>query len=462
MTLGLLPGPNHTIMHKHHSILPLCSRMVVIALFSLSLLSAAAPVRAADADAETEFSSKAVPMDQSIETSVDYLYQLLADKNGVFDPARVAPLMAFVLDPAIDHKNVEPAKRFGGRGAIIKAQAKTGLARLIEYVYNPDIPNFLMVPSLLRYSGWLPGSEILTRDKGLWTEVATLADPILVRGKEFEINTPDPFGEAYYRYDLNRLLILFNHEGRKALISVTEQADQSDVGRKGAVLNASGWDFFYSGIPGLNKGLIGWMDTFMYKSASLQIFVEESGDQPLTSSVLLKWLNAGWAGLNVVKRSHIYEGALRFVDNFTQVMESNLPPSGTLAKGIKQVTDLPEVEVDRLIGRYARQFEAKFKDNPKLQKKEFASLVEQGGYARELDEVGKRSILALLKFKCMLGKDALMNLCTAPVSKVEATEPALGIPPATGPAVKEGDITGEPMSDGVVVITDQPAAGPRQ
>ncbi|MEF2230013.1 MAG: hypothetical protein V3571_03720, partial [Pseudodesulfovibrio sp.] len=218
------------------------------------------------------------PLAGNVEAGIDHLFGMLEDKSGTFDQAAISPMLDFVLDGPADPKDIGPARRFGGQGICLRRDVSTDLSTVLRYFYNPDIPNYLLCPAVLRLSGWREGSEFLTRKTRLWDDLAALEAPVLVRGREFEVNTPDSFAEAYYRYDLDRLIILTKYRGKNVAISISEQPDKSDVGRKGAILDDNQWEYFYSGLEGLNKGLIGWMDTFMYQSASVQVFLERDAE----------------------------------------------------------------------------------------------------------------------------------------------------------------------------------------
>jgi hypothetical protein len=400
---------------------------VLAALLGSCLLFAAflCPVPASADDEEgimeVKLSKEPEALDAAIEQSIDHLFGVLNDKAAPFDAAKVAPMLDFVINGPADPKDIEPARRFDGRGICLRKDVRTDLDTILRYFYNPDIPNALLCPAVLRLSGWKEGSDFLTRPTRLWDDLKTLDEPVLVRGREYEVNTPDSFAEAYYRYDLNRLIILLKYQGRNVAISVSEQADKSDVGRKGAILDDQEWEYFYSGIEGLNKGLIGWMDTFMYKSASVQVFLERDADAPLSTVFLFKWLNAGWLGGNVVKRSHIYDGSLRYARSFSKVLESATLTPEEMAEGLKTVQNMNNAQVDAKIEEYARNFEIRFADNPKLKKKSYAKIVADGGYCKVLDADARRSILALQKLKTLLGMDTLVDLGTSPVAAAPAS-----------------------------------------
>ncbi|WP_285905861.1 hypothetical protein [Pseudodesulfovibrio pelocollis] len=417
------------IFRFSESVPALVSGRAALCLF-LVLALAAAPFAAAPALADDEeggimgvkLSVNPDPLDQAVETGIDHLFEVLRDPAAPFDQGKITAMLDFVTSMQDDPKDIEPARRFGGQGVCLRKEVDTSLDTILRYFYNPDIPNFLLCPAVLRLSGWHEGSEFLTRERKLWDELPTLGEPVLVRGREFEVNTPDSFAEAYYRYDLDRLIILLRHQGMNVAISISEQPDKSDVGRKGAILDDQQWDYFYSDIEGLNKGMIGWMDTFMYNSGSVQIFTEHDAAAPRSSVFLFKWLKAGWAGMNVVKRSHIYDGSLRYARSFSKVLESKALTPGEVAAGMRAVAALPKAEVDAQIAEYARNFEIRFADNPKLKKREYARVIADGAYAEVLDADARRSVLALQKLKCMIGMDALLDMCASPVAAVAAPE----------------------------------------
>lgn len=367
---------------------------------------------------DVKLSPKPASLDAKVEAGFDHLFEVLRTPGAAFDPAKVRPIMDFVTLTS-DPKDIAPARRFGGKGICLRREVKSDLRRILHFFYNPEIPNYLLCPAVLRMSGWREGSEILTLDKGLWEKLDTLGQPVVVRGREFESTTPDSFAEAYYLYDLNRLMILFKSGGRNVLLSVTEQEDKSDVGRKGAILDDKEWNYFYSGLEGLNRGMIGWMDTFTYSSGSVQVYIEDMA-RANTTVFLFKWLRAGWAGMNVVKRSHIYDGTLRYSRSFAKVVESDTLTPERVVAAMKDIEALSKSEIDTYVKEYAVNFEAQFKDNPKLEDSDYAKIIANGGYAEVLDDKARLSVLSLEKLKGLLGMPTLVNLPETQVAVIPA------------------------------------------
>ncbi|MCJ2165877.1 MULTISPECIES: hypothetical protein [unclassified Pseudodesulfovibrio] len=367
---------------------------------------------------DVKLSVKPDPLAADVEKGLGHLFSVLQDPSVPLSVAEISSMLDFVIDVEADPKDIEPAKRFGGRAICLRQNVATDLTSILKYFYNPAIPNYLLCPAVLRMSGWHEGSDFLSRSRGLWEELPTLSEPVITRGREFEVTTPDSFAEAYYGYNLNRLMILLKHNGKNVLISVSQQEGKSDVGRKGAILDDKQWDYFYSGLEGLNRGMIGWMDTFTYDSGSVQVFVEQDPQAPRSTVFLFKWLQAGWAGMNVVKRSHIYDGTLRYVRSFSKVVESTDLTPEYLVEGLQNVLSMSDIEMDVMIRQYARNFEARFKDDPKLKKGDYADVIENGGYAEVLDAEARRSVLALETLKSLLGMETLVTVGTKPAPAV--------------------------------------------
>ena len=372
-------------------------------LIALTLLLAAPGAFAADEDKDDGLPA-------GVEDGLSYMLGLVETPHAAFDPARVGEMLDFVTHDVEDDGKLIPKRRDYGRGACVRSAVHASLARIIEYFYNPDIPNYTIIPSVVRLSGWYPGSELLTEGRELWTRMDDLQKPVVLWGKEFEVNTPDSFGGAYYRYDLLRLIVLLKHNGHNVLISASRQVDRSDVGRKAVILDDADWDYFYSGIEGLNAGLISWADTYMYGSGSVQVFYESDADAPQTVNMVFKWLRAGWAGANMVRSSHIHSGAERFLESFRKVIESDaLPEPRRFASDIAAIEKLPQSAFDGKVREYARKFEKKFKDHQDMQSSAFQGIIKDGGYADVLDREERLGTLIMEYVKQSVGKPALVT-----------------------------------------------------
>jgi len=344
---------------------------------------------------------------QPVEQNFGALFDMAQKRGSAVNPQDFNALLDYVMQAKGDGRDLAPARRFDANGAVLRVTMKTGLARLMRYCYNPAIPNYLLFPSVLRLSGWQSGSDIL-KDSKPWTHLSSLDKPQALWGQEYEVNAPDSFGGGYYRYDLNRLLIMTKHNGKNVLISISKQKDKSSVGKKAVILDEGEWSYFYSGINGLNKGLIGWADTYLYDSASVQVFVEEGPHQ--TTFMLFKWLRAGWSGLNMVQKEHILDGSTRYASAFKKIVESDrLPDADELAQRVRELSTMSDTELDHKISAYAVAIENIAKTAPAMNKSEFQKVVEGGKYAKILSREERIGAILVEYLKSRLGKRALVD-----------------------------------------------------
>jgi len=343
-----------------------------------------------------------------IETGLSYLLELIHKKGSKFDPAKILPLLDFVVHSGNDPEQLKPSKRESGNGASLRAQIKAPLERILHYEYNYRIPTFLVSPNALRLSGRYPESDIVTNKVELWKELSTLDKPLLLWGKEFEVNTPDLFSGSYYRYDLDRLIILMKHNGKKVMISASKMPNRSEAGKKAVIIDEKNWNYFYSGIQGLGIRLMGMLDTYIYDSASIKILYESDSAKPRTTIMLFRWLKAGWADINMVKRSHIYDGSVRFVEGLKKVIESDaLPAADAMARQLDYISALPEAEIETKIRKYSINFERIAKKQKGMSPKDYARIIADGGYANVLNREERSGVLALEWLKSQLGKSTL-------------------------------------------------------
>lgn len=367
---------------------------------------------AARADCSTfssnEKEKKTAKFPATVSNGIDYLLSTLSSKTQEFDPNQVKGLIKYVDEFPPTNKIIELPKHDSDNGAGMRINVNAPLKRILEYTYNPEIPNYAIYPSVIRLSGWYPECEFFADKIQPWKYLDNCDIPKVWRGKEFEVNTPDSFGGGYYRYDLNRLLILMKYEGRNVFFSISRQADKSSVGMKGLVMDDNQWNYFYSGIPGLTAGGMGWMDTFMYDSISVSVYIQDKNNPEQTVNCLFKWLRAGWAGLNVVRPKHIFEGSQRFAKAFVTLMESkDLPEPEVFAEKVRGIESMSDQKIDKYILEYSKNIEALACKNPVLADN-FPEVYADGKYANAFTREERIGILVKEYVKRAMGKQCLI------------------------------------------------------
>ena len=343
------------------------------------------------------------------DEGIAYLLTSLKNRDAAFDARKVAGLLDFVASEKGGDANLNPGKRENATGAYFFSDVKASLSKVVKYAYNPRIPANLTLPSVVRLCGWQvkPSGPF----DSLWERVGGLKDPLVMRGVEYEEITPDMTMGAYYRYDMDRLMVLMNHRGKDVFISVTRQKKPSTVGRKGAIIGKdTDWNYFYSGEKGLSKTGFGWVSSYMYDAFSVAVFFEPVANQPRTRVVNFKWLNAGWGGINMVKREDILEGCQRFASGFRKVLESpQLPEAEQMIDLYAKIKALPDQELTAKLQPVARALMKLSRTDPALSRGDFRDLIESGKYLKTMSREEREHLLMAESLKLTIGKPSLLD-----------------------------------------------------
>lgn len=369
----------------------------------VGLLLLVAPYASANALKET-------PLPAELRLGIDHLLvQVGPAPQQTFDPARIESLLGFVLSAKETGHLYVPEKRGGAIAAYYEFDLRGDLQRLLRYTANPEIPAHLFMPSSVRRARW----QAIEGEGGAMPQLAELLDdlqqgPRLVRGREREEITPNLSTGTYFAYDLDRTLILLQHRGQPVLVSLSRQKKSSDIGKKGVVLgNDASWDYIYSGQKGMAKSGLGWASTYMYESFSINVYYQIAG-RGLVRCSLFKWLDAGWAGMNFVSSRHIYDGLVRFGQDYKGILEHpRLPTPEVLAAQFGRLGRLAPPQVDGLLKTYLRKLEARYGKGGESSDPSYVELVQGEAYLQGMSREEKQALLGLETLKCLLGKDCI-------------------------------------------------------
>ncbi len=296
----------------------------------------------------------AVPLSDSshaVPAAALKLVQFGADPKAGLDARAVATLVDYVAGPKTNKEAELPIFQ-KTPGAYYEFDIRVGFSDFLQYSYSNQIPLVLTSPSSLRYSLWSAHQGTLQRLPNNWILAAPNGKPAIIRGLQRDAITPDLTTGVYYEYDLNRTLILVNHKGRQALITVSKQVDISDIGKKGVILgDDDDWNYYYSGEPGSTKAGLGCVKSYIYDYFAVGVYVETGSTPAVVRSGVFQWIRAGWSGINFVQTGHIIKGMKRFAKNSKSVLESpNLPAPGQIASAYQQLSSLPSNDLRK---RYA-------------------------------------------------------------------------------------------------------------
>lgn len=332
--------------------------------------------------------------------------------NIAFDPALVENVIGFALSPKPESELYHMGDKYNASTAYHEFDMSTSVRRILRIAFNPRFPASVITPSSVRVAYFPKTGGQENNFPELWKRVnGGLDTPIVARAVEYNENTPDRHTGTYHAYELDRTLILWKHRSGIVLISLSRQRGKSGTGKKGKVLGPENeWNFFYTGVKGVNKTGLGWIKSYMYDSFSVIVYHQKKlGDNALRCAVF-KGLRAGWAGMNMVGKRHIFDGLRRWEKDMRMVFESeSLPPFEEMAELLSAIDRLSDDELKAAYGIYLAKLEERFGD-VKVAGDTLSEFVREKTYISGIGREEMRMALVLEYVKTHLGRKPLIDI----------------------------------------------------
>ncbi len=344
---------------------------------------------------------------QSIYPGLHHFLDLVdPDKNVSFDPELVAGVMEFIERPKEDHTLYFADETLGMPSAYHEFDSRAGIEKISNYAFNPDIPDIATMPSSVRLFQWMDERGQRRRAPRVTRYLGDLDTPVVENALQYVEITPDTHSGAYYGYNLYQTLVVFKYKQRRVIITISRQTDVSTVGKKGYVLGTDDdWDYFYSGKKGLTIPALGWVSSYMYASSAINVYYEMEPGSPGVRCAMFKWLRAGWSGINMVKRKHIYSGLKRFAGTFKQIMEySALPPAEVLAADFSRIRKFSDDTLRSKMNTYSNILIKRYNGDSPNGKKKLAKLLADRGHWSGMSRDEMEAALVIEYMKAVIGK----------------------------------------------------------
>ena len=374
--------------------------LLFFSAFATACLFIPVPLQAYEADRE-------VLISETVNAGLQHLFDLAdSGKNIAFDPRVVAAVLEFVESP----KNESSLYYAGGvqdqTSAYYDFDIHQSLKTVVAYGFNPDIPGIVTTPSSTRLSEWKDSGGGGRTFPRIGRYLEELDSPVIFKGRQYIEITPDLTSGAYYGYNLNQILLLFKYRQRDILVIVAKQADVSTIGKKGYVLGSDkDWDYLYSGKKGLTIPALGWVRSYMYDSRGINIYDLIDPAAPKVRCAVFKWLRAGWSGINMVQRKHIYRGSRRFADTFKEIVESpRLPSVERLTSDFSRIKAWPADVLKSKMQMYSKILKNRYDSGKQRSGKWPADIFDNQKHWSGMSQDEMQSILFIEYMKYVLGK----------------------------------------------------------
>ena len=345
---------------------------------------------------------KKVP--DALNPGLDHLLALVSpDNKATFDPRRIEKILDFILSPKSHRTLYYADKKFGANSVYYEFDIRSDLNHILQYAFNPEIPSYALRPSSMRLSYRIDINSQTHPLPKFWNFLSSPDFPITFRGIEHIEITPDLNTGAYFKYDIDEMLILCKHQGRNLFISISKMKEKSDVGKKGLVLGKDeDWHYFYSGQIGLSKTGLGWVNSYMYDSFSVSFYYEVDEKRPLVRRGTFKWLKAGWANLNMVTTKHIHRGLERFARDYKAILEyPSLPKAPELASIFSNYEKLTLDDLRKKIENHINTLKRLLGDE-KRDYKNFSEQIKSGRYLNQMTRQEMKAVLIKENMKSIL------------------------------------------------------------
>lgn len=343
--------------------------------------------------------------------TLHYLLDLAKRGDGAsIDVQRVLPFLTFLESAKPQDTLYRADDSFGAPAAFHQFEVRVDLQRIIDYTLDADIPSIFFWPSSLRTASWTRvegGEEQLRRLK---TASGDLDAPIALQGEEHLSITPDQHTGAYYSYDVDKTIILAPLGSGRLMISIYRQQRPSVVGKKGWVLGTDDdWSYLYTQDKGLNVKGLKWARTYMYDSFGITLYWEKTAGDPAVNCAVVSWVDAGWAGFNMVKPHHIKDGLTRVAHAFCGVLENpRLPDPASLAATFARSRDLPKPTLEAYARNYFSALQRRIAASDTLRKK-IGQALDPNALLKQMNYDELYAALALDYLKKLLDRDPVIE-----------------------------------------------------
>ena len=291
------------------------------------------------------------PFPPPLRAAVDSIFAYAEGRAPGFSPAAAKPLVDFVRSASSSDSAWELPEREGASGSAYIITVKTPLHHYLEINFHPQIPDYAVFPTSLRYSACFDCREMKQAYAAILTGPTGTQACATSHLTGWEEITPNPESGGYFAYTNSRTFIRCTIDGQEALFSCSKTLAPSTLSNRGVLVGPLDQAlYYYSERPGLNLTGMTWVLSQITRSTTLSIYLATGSNK--TAVANFAWLNAGWKGMNVTRATHILNSQHRSIDFSRRLAQTSELTVPLIAGAVEAVQAMPDPAVNAEYCRY--------------------------------------------------------------------------------------------------------------
>lgn len=296
------------------------------------------------------------PLPEEAEAAVTHIMEFVEGTHTTLNFSVITPLVSHIVTYSQSNMAWRLKDRWDAHGAAIFSHSDQPMGPRMRVNFSTRIPDYALFYKTLRYSNALEKDKYRRAIEECVKTSAPSQSYHTASYKSIELTTPNIQSGACYVYTNRRQMIRANILGTNVLFSLARMIDNSSLSTRGILIGPEDKGlYYYSDVNGINIRGLTWVQSRMYVSKSLVIYIDLPNGT--TAVGMLSWVNAGWNDVNVTQYYHIYTVLRDAIDTLNNIAwNKNIHPDYT-GDAIETIQRLPEKKLEELYKKYCAYVE---------------------------------------------------------------------------------------------------------
>lgn len=358
---------NHYFMRKNtyesstrtrYSLHVLCGLMT---LFFVSVSDAVTERLLRVAQEQFRGSEEYVFLPEKSEDALTHLHAFMTGQETSLCFRTLSPFITHIAENAKEETPWRLRTRWNANGAAAFAHIPQPKWPSMRRNFHAEIPDYTLFYSTLRYSTITDTSTFAHAIETVIDAQPCTNHYLFAQYGATEATTPNLQSGACYSYTNTRTVLHANIAGTNVLFSLSSMDDISTPSERGAVVGPPEDDlFYYSKQRGINIRGLTWVESRMYVSKSLVVYIDLPDGT--TGVGMFSWVNAGWSDINVTLYFHIYTVLKDAIKTLNNTVWNPALDTKKLSRVLQTIEQLPSEKVNMLYAAYCAYVEEQYEE----------------------------------------------------------------------------------------------------